>query len=97
MLRATVSLLTERAGARPVMLPAEVDLLSLDLRNELIAASADTPQTRAQLGRYHALLDGFCRDWRQLYLLYGESEAGAVNMSACARRCATPLARTAKV
>ncbi len=71
----TVSLLTERAGARPVMLPAEVDLLSLDLRNEL-AASADTPQTRAQLGRYHALLDGFCRDWRQLYLLYGESEAG---------------------
>lgn len=71
-----VSLLTERAAARPVMLPAEVDLLSLDLRNEL-TASADTPQSRAQLGRYHALLDGFCRDWRQLYLLYGESEAGA--------------------
>ena len=70
-----VPLLTERAGPRPVMLPAEVDLLSLDMRNELAAAS-DTPQSRAQLGRYHALLDGFCRDWRQLYLLHGESEAG---------------------
>lgn len=71
-----VSLLTERAGPRPVMLPAEVDLLSLDMRNEL-AAPDDTAQSRSQLGRYHALLDGFCRDWRQLYLLHGESEAGA--------------------
>jgi len=71
-----VPLLTERAPPRPVMLPAEVDLLSLDLRNELVAAD-DTPQSRAQLQRYHAMLDGFCRDWRQLYLLHGESETGA--------------------
>jgi hypothetical protein len=71
-----VPLLTERAGPRPVMIPAEVDLLTLDMRNELTGTD-DTAQGRAQLGRYHALLDGFARDWRQLYLLHGESEAAA--------------------
>src|SRR5262245_23327910 len=71
-----VPLLTERAATRPVMPPAEVDLLSLDLRNELVAPD-DTAQSRMQLARYHTLLDGFCRDWRQVYLLHGETESGA--------------------
>jgi hypothetical protein len=30
----------------------------------------------AQLARYQGLLDGFSRDWRQLYLLHGEGEQG---------------------
>jgi LPS sulfotransferase NodH len=66
--------LTERTMLAPVMSPAEVELLTLDLRGELIAIS-DTPESRAQLLDYHALLDGFCRDWRQLYALYGEIPA----------------------
>jgi hypothetical protein len=53
------------------MPPAEVDLLCIDLRGEL-AAHEETPGSRAQLARYHRLLDAFCRDWRQLYLLHGE-------------------------
>ena len=67
--------LTERTLPPLVMPPAEVDLLVMDLRGEL-ALREDTPAGRTQLARYHGLLDGFCRDWRQLYLLYGEHAAG---------------------
>jgi len=67
--------LTERASLRPVMAPGEMELLTGDLRVELIAL-ADTPDHRERLGRYHALLDAFTRDWRQLYSLYAEEEAG---------------------
>lgn len=63
--------LTERTPPPLVMPPAEVDLLCIDLRAEL-AAPEETPDSRAQLVRYHRLLDAFCRDWRQLYLLHGE-------------------------
>lgn len=67
--------LTERTAPRPVMVPAEVELLIADLRVEL-AARTDGPQARVQLARYHGLLDAFCRDWRQLYALYGEEPGG---------------------
>jgi LPS sulfotransferase NodH len=67
--------LTERTSLAPVMLPAEVDLLVLDLRSELEALT-DTPENRARLARYHVVLDGFCRDWRQLYALYADTAAG---------------------
>jgi hypothetical protein len=67
--------LTERALSRPVMPPAEMDLLVLDLRSEL-ALDVDTPEHRARLGRYHALLDALTRDWRQLYALHGEGLEG---------------------
>lgn len=56
---------------RPVMAPAEVDLLILDMRAEL-APELDAPSERARLGRYHELLLAFGRDWRQLYALHGE-------------------------
>lgn len=69
------SLLTERVMPRPVMPPAEVELLLADLRGEL-AMRVDTPEQRAQLGRYHWLLQGFCFDWRQLYALHGEATPG---------------------
>jgi len=72
---ADVPLLTERVVPRPVMPPAEVDLLLADFRGEL-AMRADTPEARAQLGRYHWLLQGFCFDWRQLYALRGEGAPG---------------------
>jgi hypothetical protein len=63
--------LTERTPPPLVMPPAEVELLCIDLRGEL-AAPEDTPASRVQLVGYHRLLDAFCRDWRQLYLLHGE-------------------------
>jgi hypothetical protein len=67
--------LTERALPRPVMPPAEVDLLIVDLRSEL-SLEIDSPDQRPRLARYHALLLGFGRDWRQLYALHGEEPAG---------------------
>jgi Aspartyl/Asparaginyl beta-hydroxylase len=67
--------LTERAVPRPVMPPAEMDLLIVDLRSEL-ALEIDAPEQRPRVARYHALLLGFGRDWRQLYALHGEEPEG---------------------
>lgn len=66
-------LLTERNVLRPVMNPAEVDLLIGNMRGELIA-HAQTGS--AQLTRYHGLLDAFVRDWRRSYSLYAEDSSG---------------------
>jgi hypothetical protein len=57
------------------MTPAEVDLLILDLRSELVPQS-DSADARERLVRYHGLLDAFCRDWRQLYALHGAERTG---------------------
>lgn len=67
--------LTERAKLPPVMMPAEVDFLVLDLRSELVAQE-NTPDARARLGRYHGMLEALCKDWRQLYALYGDEPQG---------------------
>ena len=67
--------LAEQTPPRPVMSPAELELLILDMRSELLG-EADTAEQRARLGRYHGLLLGFARDWRQLYQLHGEDPAG---------------------
>jgi hypothetical protein len=67
--------LTERAVLAPVMTPAEVDLLILDLRSELVPHT-DSADARQRLVRYHGLLDAFCRDWRQLYALHGVEPTG---------------------
>jgi hypothetical protein len=70
-----VTPLTERSSPRPVMPPAEMDLLIIDMRSELVL-EIDSPDQRGRLARYHALLLGFGRDWRQLYSLYGEEPQG---------------------
>jgi hypothetical protein len=67
--------LTEQALLAPVMAPAEVDLLIMDLRTEL-AARSESPDDSTRLARYHGLLEGFCKDWRQLYLLHTTAESG---------------------
>ena len=64
-------LLTEQSPLRPVMSPGEVDYLVGDLRTELVSSS-DSPESNARLMRYHQVLDGFTRDWRQVYSLFGE-------------------------
>ena len=66
-----VSLMTEQSPLRPVMSPGEVDYLVGDLRSELVPTT-DSPELVARLSRYHQLLDGFSRDWRQVYSLFGE-------------------------
>lgn len=76
----TATPLTERCMPRPVMPPAELDLLILDLRAEL-ALEIDAPEQRPRLGRYHALLLGLQRDWRQLYALHGEEPAGRADFA----------------
>jgi hypothetical protein len=67
--------LTECNSMRPVMNPAELELLVGNLRGELFlqAASADA---RQQLVRYHGVLDAFVRDWRQCYMLHAENPNG---------------------
>lgn len=67
--------LTEQALLSPVMAPAEVDLLIMDLRMEL-AAGTESIEDSTRLARYQGLLEGFCKDWRQLYLLHSTAESG---------------------
>jgi hypothetical protein len=66
--------LTERTALRPVMPPAEVDLLLLDLQSEL--AGPTDAASQEQLLRYVDMLTSFRRDWRQLYQLHGENPSG---------------------
>jgi hypothetical protein len=63
-------LLTEHQRPGAVMPPPEVEILAADLKMELSSPRADA---RAQLAAYHALLDDFCRDWRQLVALHGDA------------------------
>ena len=67
--------LTEQAPPSRVMMPAEVDLLILDLRSELVAHEGVSDGHR-RLVRYHGVLESFCKDWRQLYALFGEEPQG---------------------
>ncbi|WP_157995536.1 sulfotransferase [Peristeroidobacter soli] len=70
-----LSPLMERSKLAAVMTPGEMDFLILDLRSEL-EARENLSDSRARLIRYHGLLEGFCKDWRQLYSLYGEEPDG---------------------
>jgi hypothetical protein len=67
--------LTELALARPVMPPAEVELLVQDIIGELRPAPGASVAAE-NLQAYATLLLAFCRDWRQVYALHGESPAG---------------------
>lgn len=79
-----VQLLTERTRLAPVMAPAEVDLLLLDLRAELTAD--DTAEAMQRLAQYSGLLDAFRHDWRQIYTVHGESADGWANYAALRRK-----------
>ena len=73
--RQAVMPLTERARPPIVMMPAEVDFLILDLRSELVPQDG-VADARMRLARYHGLLESMCKDWRQLYALYGDEPQG---------------------
>ncbi len=66
---------TELAVPRPLLPPAEVDVLVNDIIGELcVGPGAQVPA--AQVREYAGLLLAFCRDWRQLYVLHGEGAGG---------------------
>jgi hypothetical protein len=75
------SLRTERNLLRPIMNPTELELLVGNLRGELIP-SASQGAAGSRLETYHAVLDGFVRDWRQLYFLHGEESTGWADFAA---------------
>jgi LPS sulfotransferase NodH len=75
--------MTEQTRLAPVMAPAEVDLLLLDLRAELVAADAHAVQRLAQYG---GLIDAFRHDWRQLYSVHGERVEGWPHYAALRRK-----------
>lgn len=62
----------EQTRLDPVMHPAEVDLLLLDLRAELTAPAPHA----ARVAPYQSLLDSFRSDWRQIYSIHGGADSG---------------------
>jgi LPS sulfotransferase NodH len=68
-------LMTERLVPPAVLPPAEVDLQLLDIRSEIVARDG-IPDAGNRIATYHAILEGFSKDWRQLYLMHGESAEG---------------------
>ncbi len=68
-----VDILTERYNAPIVMSPGELDSLITDLHNE-ITINPDNDAT--SIDAFKAITIRFSQDWRRLWTLYGESEAG---------------------
>lgn len=72
---ASPRLLTERINVMPVMPPAEVEQLALDLLADLAPADA-RPESGAAVERFVAVMVDFCRDWRSLWSLFGLAREG---------------------
>jgi hypothetical protein len=70
-----VELALERFNSYRVMPPSEVELLLGDLAVDL-QVSPDSPGATGDLVQFQNLIRSFCADWRQLWLLYGDSDAG---------------------
>ena len=71
----TPRLLTERINAMPVMPPAEVEQLAVDLLADLAPADA-RPESAAAVGQFVSIMVDFCRDWRSLWSLFGVGREG---------------------
>jgi hypothetical protein len=68
-------LLTERINVMPVMPPAEVEQLAVDLLADLAPADA-RPESAAAVGQFVSITVDFCRDWRSLWSLFGIAREG---------------------
>jgi hypothetical protein len=72
---AVATLALERVNSFRVMPPSEVEQLLEDLGADL----QPNPQAQGSLAdvqQFQSLLRSFCADWRQLWLLYGDSDEG---------------------
>jgi hypothetical protein len=69
------ALALERVNTFRVMPPAEVEALLGDLGADL-AVRPDKDGTMADLQQFQNLLRSFCADWRQLWVLHGDSDSG---------------------
>jgi hypothetical protein len=65
----------ERYNVLAVLPPAEIEYMVLDLRGDL-ALEQDTPAGREGLATWHALLEGFCYDWRTAWALHADTPSG---------------------
>ena len=65
-------LLVERFNATPLMQPAEVEQLTFDLLADLAPADK-RPESAAAVGQFVSLMIDFCRDWRSLWSLHGDT------------------------
>jgi hypothetical protein len=74
-LAASPHVAVERFTLHRVIAPAEIDQLLDDLAAEVTPAS-DHPGATAAASRFTGLLQAFCRDWRQLWMLYADSPEG---------------------
>lgn len=70
-----VQVLSEQFPGYAVMPPAEIELLLSDLRAEVQSTESGAAADSMILG-LRTLLDAFCREWRQIWALYGDTEAG---------------------
>lgn len=83
--------LTEQHNSASIMAPGELELLCAELAADLGAAD---PASSQPLRALVELLGSFCRDWRQLWLLYGDGAAGHAEFGKlrdAMRARATPL------
>lgn len=81
---APVRLALERFNAMRVMPPAEVEQLLGALVAELLPGPGEPvdPDSALQLRRFQAVLDGFAKDWRQLWSLYADGQEGIASYRA---------------
>lgn len=68
-------LLCERSARQPVMPPSEVELLLADLSTELTPAVDSAAGHQTALA-FRGLLEAFCKDWRQLWMLHSDAPSG---------------------
>lgn len=86
-------LLTERTRPPALLPPAELEILVADLKLETTSARGDA---RAQLATWAALLDDFCRDWRQLHALYADDASARAHFERLRDRFRENAVRTSE-
>lgn len=70
--------MTERYNVSTVMQPAELEGLLRDFASDLML---EAPDAAGRLAQLRQLLDSFCRDWRQLWSLCGDTADGFVRFA----------------
>lgn len=66
----------ERFNVPPVMPPSELEVLLGDLVSDLVHMDTDERIARDEIARFSNAIGGFLRDWRELWCLYADTQAG---------------------